>query len=446
MNWRHIAITGLVAGMVAVTGCSTNLPETNQGNRNGQRVADAVNRREDTYRTTGHRLGHTENYNYNRGTTNRVTRGIRRMADNVMYPTRNTTRSTNNNCYDTCNGTNTHRNITRSTNTNPLNIGRPQGRIGNAFRYGHNRGYVYGLHNTANYNTTDYEMEDYGYDTGITTSEQALVNNRTTRSMTPVAVPNNNNATRVTTPARSTTKRIDTKRKATPAKTTETSNTNRTNSTNNTNTVSQPERKIIHHTPMVAPVTPNRAITNRTVANRTTTNNATTNRVQNHNNRTRKAVPNATTSRNEQSVTRGIARNNRYGMSYNTNQTVDRNQKNNYMDRNTTSVGMANTIDQTVPVMSNNDNVVTNDNMAFFRKKTEEPTNPTTPQPMMPPPTQPTTSYNDNYYNSYDDSYDDGYDDSYNDYDNSDNENNAPGQVTPNTPLPTRSVAQRAMK
>jgi len=52
INWRRILVTGMVAGMIAVTGCSSNLPETNQGNRNGQRVVDAVNHRTDTYNTT----------------------------------------------------------------------------------------------------------------------------------------------------------------------------------------------------------------------------------------------------------------------------------------------------------------------------------------------------------------------------------------------------------
>ncbi|MCL2362284.1 MAG: hypothetical protein FWC73_10790 [Defluviitaleaceae bacterium] len=51
-NWRRILVTGMVAGMIAFTGCSSNIPETNQGNRNGQRVVDAVNRRTDTYTTT----------------------------------------------------------------------------------------------------------------------------------------------------------------------------------------------------------------------------------------------------------------------------------------------------------------------------------------------------------------------------------------------------------
>jgi len=63
MNWRRILVTGMVAGTILFTGCSSNLPETNQGNRNGQRVVDAVNGRTDSYdvnrttRSTNRRIG-----------------------------------------------------------------------------------------------------------------------------------------------------------------------------------------------------------------------------------------------------------------------------------------------------------------------------------------------------------------------------------------------------
>lgn len=93
MNWRRIVVTGLVAGMVTVTGCASNLPETNQGNRNGQRVADAVNHRPDSYRSTNINENVTRNSSSN--IAQRATRGINRIA-------------------------------------NDLSLGRPNGRVGNA--------------------------------------------------------------------------------------------------------------------------------------------------------------------------------------------------------------------------------------------------------------------------------------------------------------------------
>jgi len=74
-NWRKILVTGMVAGMIAVTGCSSSVPEVNQGNRNGQRVVDAVN-------------GRTDSYSFNRARTRNTgertmrgfNRGFRRAA------------------------------------------------------------------------------------------------------------------------------------------------------------------------------------------------------------------------------------------------------------------------------------------------------------------------------------------------------------------------------
>jgi len=334
MNWRHFAITGLVAGMVAITGCASNMPESNQGNRNGQRVADAVNRREDTYRTTGHRLGYTENSGYNR-----VTRGIRRGVNNVTRPTRNVV-------------------------NNPLNIGRPQGRIGNTFRYGHNRADVRALDN--------YNEENYidGYDNGVTTSQQALVSNSASRTTAP------------TRPTRSTTRRVNTTREATPTTTT---TDNRT-----TNNARPTDRQII-------------------LNSHPTANNGTT------------------VARTHRNAARNTARNGRYGMKYNY----------------TGAIGMANTNDQTVPVMNNDD-------MAFFRKKTDDQVNPQ--QPTVPPVVQPTVSQvnDESYYDNYDNSYDNSYDDTYDNdnEDNADNNYNTPDTSTPTSPnnLPVRSTAQRAMK
>jgi len=182
MNWRRIAVTGLIAGMVAVTGCSSNIPETNQGNRNGQRVVDSVNRRPDSYSRGS--------YSTN-GTAARTTRGMRRVNTN---------------------GTPTTHNMNRLTTRNPLNVGRPQGRIGNAFRYGTHHGYMNNLHNNS-----------------MSTADRNIVNTRTTRN-TAVATPNrniNNTNQAVASPAptaaakvkKAPVKKVETVRKAQPART-----------------------------------------------------------------------------------------------------------------------------------------------------------------------------------------------------------------------------------
>jgi outer membrane protein assembly factor BamE (lipoprotein component of BamABCDE complex) len=104
MNWRKIVAISAVAGMLAVTGCSSNVPERNQGNRNGQRVVDAVNGRADSY--SGERT--------TRGIFGRTTRGVNRAAN------RGLNRATNNYAANRATG----------------NLGRPQNRIGNDFRHG----------------------------------------------------------------------------------------------------------------------------------------------------------------------------------------------------------------------------------------------------------------------------------------------------------------------
>jgi len=138
INWRRIIATGTVAGMIAITGCSANMPEVNQANRNGQRVVDATTRRADGERMT------------------RANRNAGRMAVRETVPTRSANRS--------------------------LNFGRPQGRIGNAFRYNHNNaGRTYGLNNHTTAGRT-YGRSNHGYDMGVTATDAAIVNNRTTRS------------------------------------------------------------------------------------------------------------------------------------------------------------------------------------------------------------------------------------------------------------------------
>jgi len=105
MNWRRIVVVGTVAGMIAITGCSSNLPETNQGNRNGQRVVDAVNHRQDTYTTTA-RPETTRNTT--RNTTRHTRNGERRMRYthnpnsriNFARPHARVNNHLNNNAYD----------------------------------------------------------------------------------------------------------------------------------------------------------------------------------------------------------------------------------------------------------------------------------------------------------------------------------------------------------
>jgi len=364
INWKNFAITGLVVGMVAVTGCSSNLPETNQGNRNGQRVADAVNRREDTYRTTSNRLAYTENsgtYHTN-GALDRTTRNIRHAADKITHPTRNTTRNTVN---------------------NPLNVGRPQGRIGNAFHYGNETSHVTGLN------------EVTAYDMGVTASEQALVNTRTTRNTTvnPAVAPA---TTAVTTP-KTDTKRIDTKRKATPAKKVETTTENKSN-------LITPTVSVIRQAPAVVAPTNHRTITNKPVTR------SRHNNVKTHNN---------------------VNRNSRYGMSLNTN-----------------AYGIGTLGGETLglnPYAEQSVVVTSTDDMAFFRKKTEEPTTPE----VTPPATMPAPESSD-LDSSYDDS---GYDD-YDIYEEYDAVEAVPARYTseekpPTTrpvKVPTRTANKRAMK
>lgn len=234
MKWKQVAAAALITGMVAITGCSSNLPETNQGNRNGQRVADAVNRREDTYRTTSNRLGMTENnYGYNNGRyakerstdgiLGRTTRGIRRAADNVTGAVRGTGGSTyryhknTHGRYNNYNGTPRHYtqngNYKRSFNRS-LNLGRPQGRIGNTYRYGNHPAYAYGI---------NHATPELGYDMGVSVTQQAAVSN----AIAPNRAINTSNTSNRAVPTRNVknttekteTKVIDTKRSAKQDKT-----------------------------------------------------------------------------------------------------------------------------------------------------------------------------------------------------------------------------------
>jgi len=442
LNWRRIAITGFVAGMIAVTGCSTNLPETNQGNRNGQRVADAVNRREDTYRTTSNRLAETENT----GILGRTTRGIRNATHNITNPTRST-----------------------GVRGNSLNLGRPEGRVGNTFRYGNNTGTTRGLNNGLR--NRAYPIDNCAGsicrpDMGATTSDQALVNSRVTRSTTiapAAATETNNELNRVSIPDKPETKRIDTKRQAPKA--------NHTTKPKKAETTPNVTRSAPAPAPAVMPAAP--ATTPQAVpkpapksvsraASRTTANKSTVNRVtakRTNNAIANKTVTNNTVANRGRHVANNAATHNqnatRYGM---TPHRVTQNHTNNtnrpnraarrgYENKNHTNKIVRNSrpisrnfaMEQTVAVVNTDDSTAINDinemndDLAFFRKKTEEtPVTPDVPAPNTVPENQP---------QSYDDTYDNGYFTTVNPEPAA-----QPAPTTPARTLPTRTASTRVMK
>ncbi|MCL2404160.1 MAG: hypothetical protein FWC92_01305 [Defluviitaleaceae bacterium] len=168
-NWRRILVTGMVAGMIAVTGCSSNLPETNQGNRNGQRVVDAVNRRTDSY-------GLTRTHNTNERTVRGFNRGFRRATRNDVTAR---TRSSNHVARPGAGLTNNHNNTGLPTHRTP---NRSAGTI-NRGRVGH----TFGYDNPGLY-TNSVDGEYGGYDLGMRnrldtpTENAANLNNRVVRS------------------------------------------------------------------------------------------------------------------------------------------------------------------------------------------------------------------------------------------------------------------------
>jgi len=221
-NWRKILVTGMVAGMIAVTGCSSNVPETNQGNRNGQRVVDAVNRRTDSYGLTRAR---------NNGparTTRGFNRGFRRAAtrNNGTAGTRHHYThpglGANNNNQNRHHGLGT--NVTRSTTRNDANRNSgaySHGRVGHTFGYDHN-GYVGALDN-----------EYGGYDLG----QRSRANSSVTQNVQRHNAANLNNRVVRSTPARNT---------ATQSNTTTGSSVTRKSGTPTRNTATrsvQPTRK-----------------------------------------------------------------------------------------------------------------------------------------------------------------------------------------------------------
>ncbi|MCL2528305.1 MAG: hypothetical protein FWE42_07785 [Defluviitaleaceae bacterium] len=147
MNWRKIAVTGLVAGMIAFTGCSSNMPETNQGNRNGQRVVDSVNHRTDSYGITRGRTNTTRRVDGTRGTRH-MNRGFRRAArhDGVNHGLGRTTPGVRHH-GNVNSGIN--RTPNRSVNTHSRH-NTTHGRVGHTFGYDA-YGYMQGLEHDGGY-------------------------------------------------------------------------------------------------------------------------------------------------------------------------------------------------------------------------------------------------------------------------------------------------------
>jgi len=214
-NWRRILVTGMVAGMIAVTGCSSNVPETNQGNRNGQRVVDAVNRRTDSYgltraRNTGERTMRGFNRGFRRATRNNNTARTRHY-NHVAHPGL----IESNNHYRNP-GVGSPTRSTHNRNTNHIN----RGRVGHTFGYDQNE-YANGLAGEYAYG---------GYDLGRRTDSQ-LDNTNVTRSN------NLNNRVVRSTPARNTAthnRTANTTRSTGIKRSTTTNVTRSTNVTNNT--------------------------------------------------------------------------------------------------------------------------------------------------------------------------------------------------------------------
>jgi len=246
-NWRRILVTGMVAGMIAVTGCSSNVPETNQGNRNGQRVVDAVNRRTDSNgltraRNTGERTVRGFNRGFRRATR---TDGVRRydgtartrQNNHVAHPGLGLDGSNHYRHHGL--NTGTTRNIPNRSNT--FN----RGHVGHTFGYdNYHQGTSYGIDGVYNDTLVGHDL-GRRTDTRVsnmTTNNSATLNNRVVRS----------------TPARTNT----TTRNTAAKKNTTTNVTRSTNTVNNTTAKAvQPTRKAAS-TKAVAPTRSNTRNTN----------------------------------------------------------------------------------------------------------------------------------------------------------------------------------------
>ena len=252
-NWRRILVTGLVAGMVAVTGCSSNLPETNQGNRNGQRVVDAVNRRTDSYalnrtradgvRTT--RAGRTaRNYRGVRG----FNRGFRRAALNDGTVARDGIVRRN---YS-------HRGL-GPAHYNHTNTGTAARNIPNRTAGMHNRGRVGHTFGYGQYGET--LGLDGGYDLGQSagtrmTPNAANIDKRVVRN-TPATTPSSTTARNITRRSTATTRKTNSTKAVQPTRNTKAAAKPKANSavtrstTNTRNIATNNAQPKVHNTNMV---------------------------------------------------------------------------------------------------------------------------------------------------------------------------------------------------
>jgi len=279
-NWRRILVTGMVAGMIVFTGCSSNLPETNQGNRNGQRVVDAVNRRTDTYETGRNRnIGADRSGRTTRGLRG-FNRGLRRAARNDGVNRHNTgTRGTyRHNRVGT--GTNTNQRADGIHRTAPhRNAAAPsRGRVGHTFGYTpsrHHQGleaYDLGIYDGSNpYNDSAFNAQR---------RTSTTVNNRVVRSL-----PNNNVAAPRTTPKSNIT------RKATGTTATRKS------------TVAAPKTNVTRSTATATPKTNTRSTTTATPKTNATRNTATVAPKTNVARNTTHAAPKTNVTRSTRSAT-----------------------------------------------------------------------------------------------------------------------------------------------
>jgi len=388
MKLKQLAATGLIVGMIAIagTGCARNLPQTNQANRNGQRVADAVHHRPDTYRNTN--------------IAERETRGVGETANRAV------TRSTN----PTARRTTPHTApaTPNTTNNRSLNLGRPQGRIGNAFRYNHQTGTAHGVHGTGE------RQEELIANTNTAVTPAAVAPSTTT----PAVTSKRTEAKPAVTKPASETKRIDTVRTATPAKPVE-------------NRETTPVAPAAHVAPAVTRSAPARHVNTGAMVH---TPNIKNPEIERHVEKMRAYNDQFKTNPNGRLIEQHIenARANRleHDRLDNTNNRVaprnTSNRLNTTHDRyglnlhnSNRTIGMHPNMDHTVAVINNEDT-------AFFRRNNEVtptvPTEPTTPAPT-------TTSYYDHDDNTYDE-------------DSSDN-------VTPQNVAPvrnTQTAPQRVMK
>jgi len=267
-NWRRIIVTGMVAGMIAVTGCSSNVPETNQGNRNGQRVVDAVNRRTDSY-------GLTRARNTGERTVRGFTRGFRRAtrndgATNARNTSRSRVRHYNHVAHPgVVDGVGNYRHhglnsgVTRNTTPNRSSSTLNRGRVGHTFGYDHyGSDYAHGM--DGEYGGYDLGMRARTRVNNTAQNNAANINNRVVRS-TPVRKATTHNRT-------ANTGRKATAHKAGVTRSTGIKRNTITNVARNTNVAHNTTAKTVNPTHKATKaVQPTRSTTRNTQVNHNTT-------------------------------------------------------------------------------------------------------------------------------------------------------------------------------